>query len=258
MKSQTVVNFAIFICLLVVGYTVSSRFYQAGDLLTSGSVNMATGNGAEGFQTLNNGQRSILLAGVDSLNDPKPSLNSLWMVSYLPSDATLRMLPIYPSGKVSSSDFEARLVRAFGLAQKDNEVVLSGDFVRFLDESNYWWSGYFIYDLVSQESMIDLLGGIELNGEIISGSQMVPKLSTLVEDPQSTYLAQLAGLQAACTKLPGLVQNPDWHQLLLTTPAHVATDLDLQGSIAEWLSSTPNQQGSNCVFPSLEIARGNH
>ena len=258
MKSQTVLNFTIFICLLVVGYTVSSRFYQAGDLLTSGSANIALGNESAGYQTLNNGQHSILLAGVDSLNNLKPELNSLWMVSYLPADATLRMLPIYPTGKVSSSDFKARLVHSFGLAQEDSQLVLGEDFVRFLDESNYWWSGYVIYDQVAQESMVDLLGGIELDGEIISGNQMVHKLSTLVEEPQAVYLAQLAGLQAACSKLPDLVQNPGWHQLRSTIPAHVATDLDLQGAIAEWLSSSPNQQGSNCVFPSLEIAQGNH
>jgi hypothetical protein len=258
MKSQTVLNFTIFICLLVVGYTVSSRFYQSSDLLTSGSANMALGSDSAGFLTLNNGQHSILLAGVDSLNNLKPELNSLWMVSYLPVDATLRLLPIYPTGKVNSSDFETRLVHSFGLAQENGQLVLGEDFVRFLDESNYWWSGYIIYDQVAQESMIDLLGGIELNGEIISGSQMVHKLSTLVEDPQAAYLAQVAGLQAACSKLPDLVKNLNWRQLRSTSPAHVATDLDLQGSIAEWLSSSPNQQGSNCVFPSLEIAQGNH
>ncbi|HEX9091973.1 MAG TPA: hypothetical protein VF831_10810 [Anaerolineales bacterium] len=258
MKSQTVLNFAIFICLLVVGYTVSSRFYHADDLLISVPVNLSMGNETKLTLSLNNGQRSILLAGVDSFDNPKPELNSLWMVSYLPSDATLRMLPIYPTGKVTSSDFEGRLLGSFGLAQVDSQLVLGKDFVRFLEESNYWWSSYIIYDQVAQEKMIDLLGGIEMNGEIIYGNQVIQKLSTLVEDPQTAYLTQLAGLQAACSNLSSLVKDADWVQLFSMTPAHISTNLDLQLSITEWLSSSPNQEGSNCTFPSLEIAQGNH
>jgi len=255
MKAQTLLNFVLFLCLLAVGYSLSTRIYRVGAALDPDSGELVTVNVLKTTQSLNNGQRTILLVGVDSLDTSPPQLTSLWVVSSLPSDLNLRMFPIFPSGKETLSDFETSLRQTFKLERINGKLVLGQDFIGLLSDSNYWWSGYFIFDQVAQLETIDLLGGIEINGEMISGSQLINELPNLEENPRDAFWTELTIVQTACQNLLGVIQNPDWLRLESMAPAHILTDLDIQLYLTELAASVPSQRGLNCRFPTLEISR---
>ena len=145
MKNQSVLNLFFFTCFLVLGNFISTRIYHSGFNHISDVSRLITIKNTKPIQSLNNGQRIILLIGVNSIEAPKPQLESLWLVSYLPSDSTLHLLPIFPSRNGGFSDFEEKLYRSFDITGLSGNS-LSENFKNILKENNFWWSGYIIYD----------------------------------------------------------------------------------------------------------------
>lgn len=253
MKPQSVLNFVIFVCLLAVGYSVSSRFYRADTTRLSDQTGMLLPVGSKGNLSLNNGQRSILIIGVNSLDTSAPLLTSVWLISSLPVEKTLIILPIFPSGKGSVSELEASLQHSFSLARKNGNQALSQDFTNVLVDHNYWWSGYVIFDQVALTSVIDLLGGVDINGELISGDQKVAELPDVMESPQDAFQNQVAIAQAVCHNLTSVASDPGWPRLVSLVPTHILTDLDVPHSLTKLATSLSGQQASNCRFPTLQI-----
>lgn len=255
MKNQSLLNFLIFTCFLVIGYSVSTRFYRSDYGSLPDTANLMTTRSSISIQSLNNGQRSILLIGVDSIDTSKPHLESLWLVTYLPSDSTLRMFPVYPTGKESISNFEEQLHHSFAFNSNNGNLNLGHDFIKTLEENNYWWSGYFIFDHVALIKMLNHLGKLGINGQIISENQAIQEFSEAVNDPQNAFSTQLAIVQTACQKLAGLKENPDWSKITSLITTHILTDLDIPQFMMEWEASLSSQPSPNCMFPTLEISR---
>jgi len=255
MRNPIIMNFLLFIGFLVLGYSVSTRFYQSDydDLFNSSGLVVTTSSYS--IQSLNNGQRNILLIGVNTIDINKAQLESLWLVTYLPTDSNIQMLPIFPSGNGAVSDFENHLLRSFKLDNMNGNPILDQDFIKLLKNNNFWWSGYIVIDHVAAMEILSILGKVNENGEIISGDQLNNEHSEVIDNPQKAFAIQLALMQTACHGLSGLSPNPDLQQLLLLSPTHLITDLDLNQLLLEWKTLLLNQQIPNCKFPTLEISR---
>jgi hypothetical protein len=252
MKNPITLNFLLFIGFLVIGYSVSTKFYHSdfGEI-SNASILMTTG-GSKSIQSLNNGQRNILLIGVNTINASEAQLESLWLVTNLSSDSILRMLPIFPSGNETISDFEYNLYRSFKLEKQNGNLALDQQFIRVLEENNYWWSGYFVIDHVAMKKFMNLLGKADDNGEIIYRVQLIEEIPEAIEDPKKAFSIQLAIMQIACQRLAGLSQNPDLSQVIMLSPTHLLTDLDLYQFRTEWKKLFSDEHNPNCMFPTLE------
>jgi hypothetical protein len=258
MKNHSLLYFLIFICSLLLGYTVSTRFYPTHLDLLPGTVSLVAEGGQNPIESMNNGQRSILLISVRSINNPNQHLESIWLATYITSDTTIRLLPIFPSGNQPISDFEQLLDYSFSLVNEDGVPVLDPDFINVLKNDNYWWSGYIIFDEVAMTRVLDLFGGIELNGRSLTGEQAVNDIPKVLDNPQAAYASQIAILQSACHKIQEFTPNRDLPELISNLPNHVYTNLDSSQLQTEVQSLFANARKPICRFPTFEISQVVH
>ena len=254
MKNQVTLSFLLFIGSLVLGYSISSTFYHSDQVDFSDAAHVMKTRSSDSIPSMNNGQRSVLLIGVDSTDTFKAQLVSLWLVTNLPSDSTLRMLPIFPAGDKTISDIGRQLHRSFDIAPENGQMALNQDFIKVLEENNYWWSGYIIFDHVALTTMLDLLGGVEVNGKTIPAYQAIQEYPNVIKDPLTAFSTQLAIVQTACHRLTGLSRNPDWSPVISLIPTHLLTDLDIPQLVLEWETLFSSKHSPNCRFPTLEIS----
>ena len=255
MKNHSLLYFLIFICSLVLGYSVSTRFYGPYYQLLPTSMHWAMTESKNSIQTMNNGQRSILLISTSSINTPNPHLESIWLATYFSSEPTVRLLPILPAGNQPNLEFEQQLARSFDLDHTNGLPALNQDFINILSDHNYWWSGYLIFDEVALSRIINLLGGIDLNGTHLTGEQAVQELLAVLDNPQQAYATQPAILQSACHKFEEITSAPDMPALRSLLPKHFLTDLDTSQLQTEMQSFYASQQKPTCRFPTLEISQ---
>jgi hypothetical protein len=255
MKSHPVIHFLVFTCFLVVGYTLSLRFYQPQAALASGTRTKVTTEHEDRIASLDNGQRSLLLVGAGEMADTNPHLEGVWLVTYLPTGTSLQLLPIFPSGKSTTSSLERELQRAFRIDTSDGRQRLGEDFLGLLKEHNYWWSGYIVLDQVSLEKAIQLLGEAGQDGKTVTDPRALKDLPGGRENLQNAYAAQVALLQSLCHKISRSTTPADVVQWISLVPEHILTDLDLSqlGSELEGLFSKPAAR--TCRFPTLEISQ---
>jgi len=257
MKNQTVLNLIFFTCFLVIGNLISTRIYHSSSNHIPDVSRLITINNTESNQTLNNGQHSILLIGVDALDTPKPQLESVWLVSYLPSDSTLHVLPIFPSRNVVLSDFEKKLYQTFDITEISSNS-LSENFNNFLKENNFWWSGYIIFDHTALLELSNDYSKENIFKQNMSMDQAIQALTTVNDDPEKAFSAQLAIIQTACQKMSGIKQIKDWSPIISMIPDHVVTDLGINQFIKEWDVKLSPLHTLHCRFPTLEIPKNDN
>jgi hypothetical protein len=255
MKNHSLLYFSIFIGSLVLGYSISTKFYPANLDILPGTVRLVAEGSRTSIDSLDNGQRSILLISATSLQTPNPHLESIWLATYLASDTTIRLLPVYPTGKPSLSDFEQQLDSSFNFVQGNSAQVLTQDFVEVLKKDNYWWSGYVVFDEVAFSRIINDIGGIELNGRPLTGEQAVIGLAKLSDNPQRGFPSQVVVLQSVCHKFQEISPSLDLSQLVTLLPNHIYTDLDSYQLQTEMQSLFSNERKPTCRFPTLEMSQ---
>jgi hypothetical protein len=253
MKNPITMNFMLFISFLVIGYSVSTRFYHPENSDSYNPSRMMFSTSLSSIRSLENGQRNFLVIGVNTLDPFEAKLESLWLVTNLPPDPTLQFLPIYNVGNETESDFETHLYRIFKIEKKNDKLVLAADFMEVLKENNYWWSGYIVIDNVGMEEIINKLGKVNENVEFFSANQSINEDLAIMGNPQNSFSIDLALMQTSCQFLSGFSQNPELLNYLLLDSDHVTTDLDRNQLLLEWNAISSDDQRLNCRFPTLEL-----
>lgn len=254
MKNFNLLYFIIFILALITGYLISTQFTYQGLDLHSSSLQILTAHAQNPIKTMDNGQRSILLVGTSAIQARDVQLESVWMLTYLPSDTIFRLLPIFPAGKRTISDFENQLDQSFQLVKSKGTFILGQEFIAALEGNNYWWSGYIVFDNLALEKMIDFVGGIEFKGKILLGEQVLQQLPEAVNDPFGAYYSQMSVLRSTCRKVSQDTQDRGLTQLGSLLPDHVLTDLDFNQLQREWQSLYTDMQKPVCSFPMLDTS----
>ncbi len=254
MKSHSVFSFVVFNLCLVIGYTFSLRFYQPGESLLTGLIKTASAEGQPSIASLDNGQRSILLIGTSALDISSPKLESIWLATYLPTDATIQLLPVFPSGKQSATDFEDQLAQSFRLNKMRGNYELDLGFIQVLETHNFWWSGYIVFDRVSLSKLFNLVGNLELNGKNYSAAQAIQDLPDVQENVQEAHSAQTAILKSVCHNLSAMGGNQDPVDLGTLLTSHIVTSFEASQLQAEFARTFSGGHHSSCRFPTLDIS----
>jgi len=222
--------------------------------MLSGPVVKVTTEHQEAIASLDNGQRSLLLVAASTITGTSPHLEGLWLATYFPTDTTIQFMPIYAAGNNTLSSLEQQLELTFQIDQTGSTPRLGEEFLRLLEENNYWWSGYIVFDEVSLAKATQQTGDVAPNGKAVTDTAASKASLRALEDPLDGYSSQVALLQSMCRQIntgtaPGVAQ---WISLI---PSHILTDLDASQLQVEWETLASNPPDRTCRFPTLEISR---
>jgi hypothetical protein len=254
MKNHSWLNFLVFTCFLVIGYSYSTRFYTHNIAILPNAPKVIA-ESRNSVETMPNGQRSYLLIAASAINTSTPSLESIWLVSYFPSDTDLRMMPVFPAGVGSFPSFEEQLSQSFGFSKYRGSFVLDQGFIDVLEDNNYWWSGYFIFDEYALNKIANLMTESEADGKDGPGEIAGKDAPELSGYSVNEYASQIATLQSACQKFIQTNRDADVSQVMSLLADHFLTDLDSEQIRLEWDTLNSGQHNPSCKFPMLEISR---
>lgn len=186
------------------------------------------------------GQTTLLILGVDRFDQP-PALRAIWFVTFrppgrsvflygLPTDAPIRgQEPVTLRALFSwSSD---RGVDPLFLTQLSAAVPLQPDVTILMDETAF-------------AALVDYVGGVDLNGTVFSGNDVLGFLSLVLDEPEATLSSQSRLIEAMAQRLPELGAAPDITPLHGLVPDHAHLSLPvshLAGLLSPLLPVDPDE-----------------
>jgi hypothetical protein len=198
-----------------------------------------------------NGQRNLLVIGVDRLDGDLTRLESLWLVLYFPGRSPLTLMPLYPRGGGPETSQRANLAEAFSLARSGEPDPA---FFERLQHEQVWWSGYVVLDETALAVLVDQLGGVVLDGKHLNGDQTLDTIPRAREDPQAALQGQVGLLRSACLqagkRLSGGLDFAGWANAL---GRYIRSDLDVFELAREWLQAAGPTPTLECEFPLLDV-----
>lgn len=199
--------------------------------------------------SLPDGERILLLVGVDQINSQQPKLVSVWLLTYYLDNQPIQLLPIYPGESDPTSQMESELVDTFSIQYKKGSAQLDPAFLTTLFANNYWISGYLVLDNIATGQIIDLIGGLPNGQNQLDGAGIIQDLPDSGEQPLNALHQQTYLFGQACQTLAQLTQQPDLSQIVTLIPDHIFTDPQPHRLLSEinLLFSTPSLV--RCEFP---------
>jgi hypothetical protein len=152
-----------------------------------------------------NGQSNLLVVLVDRLDSRQPRLLSVWLLGRLPALPQVAFMPIFPARPQASPaqpTGEATATTAANLPAVFTPNAAGGlpeDFVAALRQRGLWWDNYIILDQPALVRLVDLLGGVELDGRWLDGRQ-VGALDPEAVDPQTAWSFNMQLMQQVCVQ----------------------------------------------------------
>jgi hypothetical protein len=170
-------------------------------------------------------QQTIILIGVDDLGHSAPTLEAIWFATYrLPAkDLFLFGMPVdlepYASSTEDLRDLFSwdvgRGVEPAFLEALHELVPLEPNAVIVLDEEGF-------------STVVDYLGGIDVNGARMDGSQVVGVLGLLRDNPGALLTTQQHFVESMAGQVADLEEHPDLTPLLAILPQHGFLSVDVK------------------------------
>ena len=242
------VETATFLLFISIGFWIGMRFEV--DLPMQGRISHLKPTPSP-IPTLSDGERILLLAGVDQLNTPQPQLKSLWLLTYYLDDRPVQLLPIYPPQENDQSLLESQIQERFSVVKVDGVAQLNPQFLNLLVENDFWLSGYVLIDDHATASIIDMLGGLPTTSGLCSGEQILKSIPQPADHPQKAQSQQATLLRQACLAVTRLSEQPEWDAVTALMPEHMITDLNPVRLLSEIKILVSDLSRLRCEFPSI-------
>jgi hypothetical protein len=181
---------------------------------------------------LPSGQRRFLLVYVQDVQAEETQIQAVLLFSYSPLYPYLMPLPIYPS----PANVDAQSTPPFTTRLHNTPGGLDPQLVTALHNKNYAWDGYIVFDDNALAQVINLLGGIAINGQNLTAEDILQQLQQAAANPREAAHFQAALLDSLCQ------QASSYHrQRPASAPAenlntYTRSDLDLKLVASEWLT----------------------
>jgi hypothetical protein len=167
------------------------------------------------------GQTTILILGVDRFDQP-PALRAIWFATFRPPGRSVFLYGLPTNAPIAAQDIVTlnalfswsadRGVDPLFLETLAQAVPLQPNVTVLMDETAF-------------ASLIDYLGGVDLNGTTFSGNEVLGFLSLVVEEPEASLASQSKLIQAMVERLPHLGAVPDVNPLVGLVPDHAHLSL---------------------------------
>jgi len=238
--------FGIFIGFMVAGILASSAVTGPGS--STGQPALKPSIKLDSSGAAPNGQRNILLIGVDQLDNEAPHLEGLWLLMNVSSSNRVSLLPLYPTPPGSEVLNPAELVSLFQLDANGTPDI---NFLTTIQQADFWWSNYFILDQTGLAQLIDYNQGVNLGEGPVGGGQAVSSLASASADGVAALNDQAVLIQAVCNQQSNKLISADLPQIFTLLTGHYRTDLKLRTLISEWQRPLMNSGQVTCEFPTL-------
>lgn len=164
-----------------------------------------------------------LLIGVDSLTGSTPTLRSVWIIEFHHSGRYIHFLGI-PVDLQLAGPSTPSLEELFQFSSRSGleEPFLSSVNLLAPHPANV----HIVLDEVALESGLDFLGGVTLDGDSFSGSQIVRVLNLLSDDPSADLKMQSEILSELANNAFSVSANLDISSLIGLIPEHAYTSVD--------------------------------
>jgi hypothetical protein len=190
-------------------------------------------------------QHSIWLITVDRLNTTTPKVEGIWLLAYIPSYATMKLLPLLPS---DNSQNDAELAKTFRFT-KGRQLV--PEFWNTIQKLGHSTRDYIIFDEVAVASIINSFGGVSIHGMHLSGLEAVTQIPKTWDDPQGSLQGQIVVMDNVCKNIFDNHTLPDIDILQNEVGKHIVSNLDLGKRLVEWQNSINSGQHKVCDFTDL-------
>jgi len=191
--------------------------------LLSVLLDQVDSDGAIGTPTLpaGLGQTTILILGVDRFDQP-PALRAIWFATFRPPGRSVFLYGLPTNAPIEGQDV-VTLNALFSwsadlgtdplfLNTLARTVPLQPDVTVLMDETAF-------------ASLIDYLGGVDLNNTIFSGNEVLGFLSLVIDEPEASLASQARLIEAMVQRLPALGALPDLGPLPGLVPDHAHLSL---------------------------------
>ena len=167
-------------------------------------------------------QTTILIIGVDQLQNDTPQLEAIWFVTFrlpgrdlfllgIPIDARVRVQPELRLKDLFRWSLDQGPDALFMQALYD-EVPLSIDVILVIDEFAF-------------AELIDYMGGVTLESGTLDGNQVIGILELVEDQPTAALEVQERVVQALSEKAPNLGSTPDLTPLLALIPGNAFSSI---------------------------------
>ncbi len=198
----------------------------------------------------NNGQKNILVIGVDEFSSTNPNLFGIWMLIYFPENpSNLTFVPIIPGLKEQSQQTDLNLMESFKLTP---DGFPTDYFFDRLHENQIWWHGYVLLDSTAIQEIFNFFYQTDQPQRknptnILFDQQTLWTSQSQDKDNQKDLLGTLCEL---ATSSPAYA---DIKHLSYLIPNHIRTNLNVNQTIQDWQRLFALQTDIRCEFP-LKIA----
>jgi hypothetical protein len=188
------------------------------------------------------GQESIWLIAVNRLNTATPKIEGIWLLTHIPNFTTVKPLPLIPSGNPQQ---DSELVKTFRIT---SDRQIGPEFWDFLQKKGHLTRDYVVFDEIAAVSIINNLGGINFQGDHVSGLEALSKIPKIWDDPQGSLLGQVTVMDYTCKSIFSSHSLPDFDKLPIKVSNHIISNLDLDKKAVEWQKKIDSGSYKVCDF----------
>jgi hypothetical protein len=244
----------VFSLFLVLGLFLGTRLglsrgtaNSANDSIATSSAPIATTSEfATPQPAAANGQRNVLVIGVDTMQPENARLESIWMVLYFPGYSEFNLIPLFPAALSGGPSQDDALSRAFNLRA---DHLPSTEFLAAVQDLDLWWNDVLVIDEAGFARVIDQVGGVVLDGDTFNGANAVANLSNPWDAPKRALQGQVSLATALCSQSPGIFSPETIQAMGSLTGTHIFISGDMRSTLADWQNLN---EPISCQFPTLE------
>ncbi len=127
--------------------------------------------------------------------NPDAQLESIWLIAHAKNTSRVTLIPIFPSPDNPVQNLV--LAEKFGLEHGKP----SKEFWAAMQDTNLWWKGYIITDMSATINLIDMMGGITVQGRLLNGNQTVSSIPPWESDPLIAVEHQMLLFEGLCNQI---------------------------------------------------------
>lgn len=199
--------------------------------------------GTEKSIIMGNGQRNLLVIGVQDLTAPEPVLESIWLLILYPRDANISLLPIFPVPDGGVIPQNNALMKSFSLSSQHIPESFFFDQLR----QQFWWDNYILIDKAGLSNVLDIIHQFS-SAKLGTILESIP---STWENPNEALQRQTELLKTACKQLERLPNSIKSEILIQQIDDQIYSDLNWSEFIRGWSSNRPVGYQIECEFPTL-------